>query len=82
MMDSRKTNAYRASAGCACSVRGRQTAQRTAACAEAPAPVPVMVYIVGQEWDSVYLPCRALAQGTLFPVLDKPFFGKGGCGCE
>jgi len=44
--------------------------------------VPVMVYVVQQEWGNVYLPCRALAQGTLFPALDKPFFGKGGCCCD
>jgi len=44
--------------------------------------VPVMVYIVQQEWSGVYPPCRALSQGTLFPVLDKPFFGKGGCCCD
>ena len=44
-----------------------------------PANVPVMVYITGQEWDCVYPAERALLQGTLFPALDKPFFGKGGC---
>lgn len=44
--------------------------------------VPVMVYIVEQKWGNVYTPCRALMQGTLFPALDKPFFGKGGCGCD
>ena len=44
-----------------------------------PANVPVMVYIAGQEWNCVYPAERALSQGTLFPALDKPFFGKGGC---
>lgn len=44
-----------------------------------PANVPVMVYIAAQEWELVYPAERALCQGTLFPALDKPFFGKGGC---
>ena len=52
-------------------------------CADAGADeavsVPVMVRIAGQEWGCVYPEGRALCRGTLFPALDKPFFGKGGC---
>lgn len=44
--------------------------------------LPVMVFIPVQRWETVYDCDRALDRGTLFPVLDKPFFGKGGCGCE
>jgi len=43
--------------------------------------LPVMVFIPVQRWDMVYDCDRALDRGTLFPTLDKPFFGKGGCGC-
>lgn len=50
------------------------------ACA-VPELLPVMVFIPVQRWDTVYDCDRALDRGTLFPALDKPFFGKGGCGC-
>ncbi len=64
--------APRVEKGCGC---GRPAEVR-------PQNVPVMVYVVEQEWGCVYSPERALCQGTLFPSLDKPFFGKGGCCCE
>lgn len=37
-----------------------------------------MAYVPIQTWGDVYLPNRALARGTLFPVLDLPF-GGGDC---
>lgn len=66
------------------------TAARNTACAQCGCGVcqptdksrdflPVMVFIEPQSWGEVYTEGQALARGTLFPVLDKPFFGKGGC---
>lgn len=40
--------------------------------------VPSMAYIPFQKWDDVYDPQKAYSQGTLFPVLDKPFYGRRG----
>ena len=34
-----------------------------------------MVQTPMQEWEEVYEPEQALKAGTLFPALDKPFFG-------
>lgn len=51
-------------------------------CGEDPAPlpanpVPAMAYVPFQQWSStLHSAERALASGTLFPVLDKPFCGK------
>lgn len=39
---------------------------------------PAMAYVPWQKWDELYDPCKALECGTLFPVLNKPFTGKGG----
>lgn len=41
--------------------------------------LPVMAAILPQKWDCTYTCGQALARGTLFPALDKPFMGKGGC---
>ena len=41
-------------------------------------PVPAMAYVPFQQWGEVYEPERALDAGTLFPVLDKPFYGRRG----
>lgn len=41
--------------------------------------LPVMVFIKPQVWDCTYSCGQALTRGTLFPALDKPFMGKGGC---
>ena len=46
-----------------------------------------MVYSPIQEWRNVYDADAALAHGTLFGELDKPWevpapTGKGGCRCE
>lgn len=38
-----------------------------------------MAYISYQQNADSYDADKALARGTLFPVLDKPFLGKAGC---
>lgn len=41
-----------------------------------PDPVPAMAYVPFQQWNSnLHSAERALDAGTLFPVLDKPFYG-------
>lgn len=41
-----------------------------------PDPVPAMAYVPYQQWNqNLYSAERALEAGTLFPVLDKPFYG-------
>ena len=46
-----------------------------------PAPLPenpvvAMAYVPFQQFDRTFAPERALEAGTLFPELDKPFYGK------
>ena len=42
-------------------------------------PVPGMAYVPFQQWGQVFdKPEQALDAGTLFPVLDKPFYGRRG----
>lgn len=42
-------------------------------------PVPGMAYVPFQQWGEELHPMeRALDAGTLFPVLDKPFYGRRG----
>ena len=41
-------------------------------------PVVAMAYVPFQQWGDVYEPERALDAGTLFPDLDKPFYGRRG----
>lgn len=41
-------------------------------------PVPAMAYIPYQMWGETYEPERAFDAGTLFPILDKPFYGRRG----
>ena len=43
------------------------------------ATLPVMAFVPPQTWDCAYTCGQALSRGTLFPALDKPFMGKGGC---
>lgn len=43
------------------------------------AAVPVMVFIEMQPFGRTYNEAEALCRGTLFPALDKPFTGRGGC---
>ena len=38
-----------------------------------------MAYVPWQFFRDVYEPDKALQCGTIFPELNKPFFGKGGC---
>ena len=39
-------------------------------------PAYAIAYVRWQELCSVYEPEEALQKGTLFPVLDKPFYGR------
>lgn len=39
-------------------------------------PVPAMAYVPFQQFERTFAPERALEAGTLFPELDKPFYGK------
>lgn len=41
-------------------------------------PAVTMAYVPMQESAKVYDEEEALSKGTLFPVLDKPFYGKEG----
>ena len=38
-----------------------------------------MQYVPWQHWDQVYCPEEGLKYGTIFPELNKPFYGKGAC---
>lgn len=55
-----------------------------APCGEDPTPlpanpVPAMAYVPFQQWSAnLHSAEQALAAGTLFPVLDKPFYGRRG----
>ncbi len=40
--------------------------------------IPVMVFIEPQNFGRMYNEAEGLKRGTIFPVLDKPFYGKGG----
>lgn len=40
-------------------------------------PVPTMAYVPFQTDTTAYDETKALKAGTLFPVLDKPFRGRG-----
>ena len=67
----------------ACAAGGR-TAAPPCACAPRTAQpdcahLPVMSFVPTQAWDCTYTCGQALTRGTLFPALDKPFMGKGGC---
>lgn len=41
--------------------------------------VPAMVYMLMQEWGSMYEVEDGFSRGTVFPILDKPFMMGGGC---
>ena len=42
-------------------------------------PVPGMAYVPSPQWDAQLDSLdRALDAGTLFPILDKPFYGRRG----
>ena len=38
-----------------------------------------LAYVPWQHWDQIYCPEEGLACGTIFPELNKPFYGKAGC---
>ncbi|MEG0962987.1 MAG: spore coat associated protein CotJA [Lachnospiraceae bacterium] len=38
-----------------------------------------MAYVPWQTFNHVYDPDKALQCGTIFPELNLPFYGKGGC---
>lgn len=38
-----------------------------------------MAYVPWQCFQDVYEPDKAFQYGTIFPELNKPFYGKGGC---
>ena len=40
--------------------------------------VPGMSYTPFQQWGELYDVLKAYDRGTLFPVLDKPFYGRRG----
>lgn len=41
-------------------------------------PVPAMAYIPFQQFGQTYDPLRGFDAGTIFPCLDKPFYGRRG----
>ena len=40
--------------------------------------IPVMVFIEPQTFGRLYNEAEGLKRGTIFPALDKPFYGRGG----
>lgn len=38
-----------------------------------------MQYVPWQHWNQIYSPEDGLKCGTIFPELNKPFYGKGAC---
>lgn len=40
--------------------------------------VPAMAYIPFQQWSETYEPMKGFDRGTIFPCLDKPFYGRRG----
>ncbi len=40
--------------------------------------LPVMVFIEPQTFGRLYNEAEGLKRGTIFPALDKPFYGRGG----
>lgn len=55
---------------CGCGVQCRSVCDQA---------VPVMVFIEAQPFGRMYNEAEGLCRGTLFPALDKPFTGRGGC---
>jgi hypothetical protein len=41
--------------------------------------VPVMAFVEMQPFGRMYNEAEGLCRGTMFPALDKPFTGRGGC---
>ena len=40
--------------------------------------VPAMAYVPFQQFSSIYPPEQGLDNGTIFPELNKPFYGRRG----
>ena len=38
-----------------------------------------MAYVPWQHWNQIYCPEEGLQYGTIFPELNKPFYGRGAC---
>ncbi|MDD3183810.1 MAG: spore coat associated protein CotJA [Anaerostipes sp.] len=38
-----------------------------------------MAYVPWQHWNHVYSPEEGIRCGTIFPELNKPFYGRAGC---
>lgn len=45
-----------------------------------PNTVEAMAYVPFQQFQTTYPSDKALDAGTLFPELDKPFYGRRGVG--
>ncbi len=62
-------------------MRSRQPMART--CQDQSDPLSgmaiAMAYVPWQFMNETYEPDKALQYGTIFPELNKPFYGKGGC---
>ncbi len=54
-------------------VENNETLSDTLRCGDM---VVAMAFVPMQTWGEMYDPHVALARGTLFPELDKPFFGE------
>ncbi len=62
--------------GCGCMSNGNQNTEQSYNCAmQAWAPSLAMVYSPEQCWQGILEPSEALAHGSLFSELVKPFMG-------
>ena len=48
-------------------------------CEKCEKNLPVMAFVEAQPFGRMYNEAEGLCRGTLFPALDKPFTGRGGC---
>lgn len=62
----------RQSESCGCRQNGNNRSCSVDGCPAA------MAYVPWQVWKDIYEPCKALATGTIFAELDKPFLGMRG----
>ena len=58
---------------CGCKVQCKPTSEKC------DKNVPVMAFVEMQPFGRMYNEAEGLCRGTLFPALDKPFTGRGGC---
>ena len=73
------TNTYSGPGHCPVCARSQQARQSCRSTEPVCASLSVMAFVEPQVWDCAYSCGQALTRGTLFPALDKPFMGKGGC---